>query len=750
MFTIRGLRRCRTAALAIFATTLLAGAPSAGAVGYGELTHFGSKGTGHVQFTEHGPQAVAFGADPTDKSLYVADEPEEHVFRIQKLSYTGEYEAAVSLKVKGAGPEPESGLEGIAVDPVEGRIYVLAVQSRGDEEHAIVDPETLAAGAIYAFSTTPKEGKLEPATGTKEGLLASAAVLHAQSKELGQALLEPSGITVDPTTHDIILMGNEDEGEGKEPATRVALERVSSNGVLGARWSDNATEAFFASEEASSPAVSKEGKVYVLGEVEGAEHPEQIDEIPASFSSATKPTPLVAFDSGPNELVTFPGEPKPLQGGGMSIAPDGTIYVYAKVHQESNGKIVPNPGALAFSGAGVELGWTGGQSTQLGLGHCTVSFLGHPTVAAGGEQRVFMFDSNPEAPSVISFGPGGTGCPVAKSSAIAATVLGAPVESVKPGTEVKFVSTVTEANALSVKWTFGDGAELETGNKHQTPEAGHTFATEGEFKVKETIQTDNLNNPELVQEKTIVVKSSVPIAKFTTENVTVGQPSEFNAKASTGSEKSAVTSYKWDFGDGSTPVVTSEPTISHTYAAAGEYTVKLIVEDALKRVSAGATQTVFVAAKEESKPPAKEEAPPAIRSTSTTTPPPPPPSGGVLAFRASLLGTSLLVTKSGSFGLKVDCAGQSICVGTVTLRTLGAVSAAKKKSILTLASGSFSLSGGQVKTVALHLSSKAKALLARSHTLKAKVTILARDSQNASHTMAFTVTLRPAKTKRGH
>ncbi len=745
MFTIRGLRRCTTAVPAILALALLAGVPSAGAVGYGELTHFGSKGTGHVQFTEHGPQAVAFGADPTDKSLYVADEPEEHVFRIQKLSYTGEYEAAVSLKVKGAGLEPESGLEGVAVDPVEGRIYVLAVQSRGDEEHAIVDPETLAAGAIYAFSTTPKEGKLEPAVGTKEGgLLASAAVLHAQSKELGQALLEPSGIAVDVTTHDIILMGSEDEGEGKEPSKRIALERVSSKGVLGARWSDSAPEAFFASEEANSPAVSSEGKVFVLGEVEGAEHPEQIDEIPASFSSATKPKALVAFDSGANELVTFPGEPRPLQGGGMSIAPDGTIYVYAKIHQESSGKTVPDPGALAFSGGGVELGWTGGQSTQLGLGHCVVSFLGHPTVAAGGEQRVFMFDSNPEAPSVISFGPGGTGCPVAKSSAIAATVLGSPVEgSVKPGAEVKFASTVTEANALSVKWAFGDGTELETGNRHQTPEAGHAYSAEGEYKVKETIQADNLNTPELVQERTIVVKSSVPIAKFTTETVTVGQPSTFNAKASTGSEKSAVTQYKWDFGDGSALVVTAEATVTHTYASSGEYKVKLIVEDALKHVSTPAEQVALVLAKEEPPVSKEKETAPAANTISTpTTPPPPPPSGGVLAFRASLLGTSLLVSKAGAFGLKVDCAGQSVCIGTIKLQTM----AKKKKSIVTLASGSFSLAGGQVRTLALHLSSKGKALLARSHSLKAKVTLIARDSQSASHTMTFTVTLR----KKGH
>jgi PKD repeat protein len=727
---------------------LCAGTGSASAIGYGELTHFGSKGTGHGQFIEHGADAVAFGADPTDNSLYVVDEPEEHVFRIQKLSASGEYQAAVSVKVKGAGPEPESGIEGVAVEPFEGRIYVLAVQSRGNEEQVGIDPETLAAGALYAFSTTPKEGKLEPASGTKEGgLLAGAAVFHPQSKELGQALLEPSGIAVDPTTHDIVVMGKEDRGEGVEPSRRVALERISSKGVLGSRWVDSSPEAFFASEEASSPVVTQAGKVYVLGEVEGAEHPEQIDEIPSDFSSPSAPKTFVAFDSGPGELVTFPGEPRPSEGGGMTIAPDGTLYVSAKVHQESNGKTVPDPGVLAFTSTGAELGWTGGQSTQLGLGHCTISFLGHPSVAALSGQRMFVFDSNPEAPSVLAFGPGGSGCPVAKSSAIAASVRGAPAErSVNPGDEVDFSSTVTEANALSVKWSFGDGsAEVETGNKHQTPEVLHTFAAAGEFKVREIIHTDNLNNPELVQEKTVLVKASGPVANFTTEEVTLGRASTFNANTSKGFEGSAVTQYKWTFGDGST-AVTSEPEITHTYGKANTYTVTLQVEDALKHVSPVTEHSAVVRATEETQSVVKGAD--STQGTGTgSSAPPPPTGGGVLAFRAGLSSSALSVSKTGVVPIKINCGGPSICRGTITLRTAGAVGPAKHKSVLTLGAGSFSLAGGQSKAVSLRLSSKGKALLARSHTLKAIAIILARDSAGATHTMRLTVTLHAAKTK---
>jgi hypothetical protein len=82
----------------------------------------------------------------------------------------------------------------------------------------------------------------------------------------------------------------------------------------------------------------------------------------------------------------------------------------------------------------------------------------------------------------------------------------------------------------------------------------------------------------------------------------------------------------------------------------------------------------------------------------------------------------------------------------VTLRTLTAVTSSNhKKAVLTLASGSFTATGGTVKAVTLHLSAKARKLLARSHVLRARATIVARDSQGAMHTTTIVVTLRSAK-----
>ncbi|MGP0100858.1 MAG: hypothetical protein ACLPUT_04450 [Solirubrobacteraceae bacterium] len=121
---------------------------------------------------------------------------------------------------------------------------------------------------------------------------------------------------------------------------------------------------------------------------------------------------------------------------------------------------------------------------------------------------------------------------------------------------------------------------------------------------------------------------------------------------------------------------------------------------------------------------------------------------------AELASTSLTASSSGTVIVKVSCpAAESSCAGTVTLRTLSAVSASAtahqskkaKAAILTLAVGSFKVAGGQVTTVKLHLSTKARRLLARTRVLHARATIFARDPAGATHTAQPVVTIRARK-----
>ncbi len=124
---------------------------------------------------------------------------------------------------------------------------------------------------------------------------------------------------------------------------------------------------------------------------------------------------------------------------------------------------------------------------------------------------------------------------------------------------------------------------------------------------------------------------------------------------------------------------------------------------------------------------------------------------------ATLASTSLFASGSGAVNVAVSCpAGERSCTGTVTLRTLDAVSssaagAAKaRRSIMTLASGGFTVSGGKRRTVTLHLSAKARALLARSHSLRLRVTLVAHNPAGATHVAHVLATLRLAKGVRLH
>ncbi|MGA8352873.1 MAG: choice-of-anchor Q domain-containing protein [Solirubrobacteraceae bacterium] len=131
---------------------------------------------------------------------------------------------------------------------------------------------------------------------------------------------------------------------------------------------------------------------------------------------------------------------------------------------------------------------------------------------------------------------------------------------------------------------------------------------------------------------------------------------------------------------------------------------------------------------------------------------------GVLGFNealpnATLTNTSPSVTPDGDLSVEVSCPAETIsCTGTITLKTLNAVSKAKahksktrKAAILTIAVGSFNVTGGHVATIKLHFSRKARTLLSHTPVLRARATVVAHDPAGATHTTQTTLTIRAAK-----
>ncbi len=125
---------------------------------------------------------------------------------------------------------------------------------------------------------------------------------------------------------------------------------------------------------------------------------------------------------------------------------------------------------------------------------------------------------------------------------------------------------------------------------------------------------------------------------------------------------------------------------------------------------------------------------------------------------AKLASTSVGVNRSGLAIVRVSCpTGVASCTGTVVLRTLEATGATaprrstnRRAAVVTLARGSFAVAGGRVKAVTLHMSKKARLLLARAHVLRARATVAAHDSAGATHTARTIVTLRAIKPARKH
>jgi PKD repeat protein len=815
-------RSHRIRLLLVFATcalALAAAAAQASAAPYGELLRFGKAGSKSGQF-EFSAKEHALGVDPSDNSVYVGDEvkagSKQTEYRLQKFSSTGTSLASVTFTVENAAGEggAPDGLEGIAVDPSLGRVYVLVEYERLEEEGpkgAIrLDPEYDTAGILYAFSTTVSAGKLAPAEGTTGGVLADKETLHAQAEVAGKPtespLLEPAGIAVDPKTKDVIIVGQEDQG-GED--LLVAAQRVHSNGTLGTRWVDTThcfegepisplcptepgepPEPFQSASEPNSPVVLASGQVLV------ASAGSEVWEIPSSFATGQAPKRILDFESPEQSLLEFPGAISPKEGGAMAYVQEkgeaeseGRLYVYAGV-KRANGR---TPGVISFKVTGgggtptlTELGWTGGANKSEHQ-ECTINVQKQATIAAGTGESVFAFDpAKPSVieeqtegattnPHVVKFGPGGGGCPVATASTLglqgnqSGTPVGSEASPIEAGKKVTLSLGLNGGNVRKAEWDFGDGSKAESGYQFGTARIEHTYTSAGKHEVTVTITTDVLASPTVTLKAPVFVKTATPTALFSAPGeANVGQKVTFDAKGSIDPNGKAL-KYAWKFGDGAESTTTAS-SIQHEYAAASTYSVTLTVSDEVA-TSAPTTHLIKIVA-----PGTGGETTGGGTTGGGTT------GGGTTGGgttgggttggattgggttggsgtlgntatkgnpEAKLASSGLSVTPAGGFAVKVTCpAGETSCSGTITLRTLSAVSAGKKKkAVLTLASGSFTVAGGATKSLTLHLSSAAKKLLARSHVLRAKATIVAHDSTGASRTTAVTVTLKPAKAK---
>lgn len=174
-----------------------------------------------------------------------------------------------------------------------------------------------------------------------------------------------------------------------------------------------------------------------------------------------------------------------------------------------------------------------------------------------------------------------SGTPTNRPPAAAITAPSADV-TIQAGQSVSFAGTASDpdGDAVSVLWTFGDGA-----TSAMLSPGSHVFAMAGTFTVRLTAtDAKGLVDPN-PPTRTITVQASTgnraPVGTITAPagNVTVvaGQPVSFSGTA-TDPDGNAVT-VLWAFGDGGTSTLLAPG--NHVYSAAGTYTARFTATDSL-------------------------------------------------------------------------------------------------------------------------------------------------------------------------
>ena len=128
-------------------------------------------------------------------------------------------------------------------------------------------------------------------------------------------------------------------------------------------------------------------------------------------------------------------------------------------------------------------------------------------------------------------------------------------------------SSDADGTIATYVWHFGDGTSAAG------PTVSHTYASGRTYYVMLDVR-DNLGLSGFLQRYLTVAPTAPPLAAFTSACSDLA--CAFDGSGSSAAE-STITSYQWDFGDGSSS--SFDPTVSYTYRAPGTYSVVLTVRD---------------------------------------------------------------------------------------------------------------------------------------------------------------------------
>ncbi len=593
------------AAICLAAAALFA--PAAGAESVGQVGKaFGGPGAGTGQFFNPG----LLGVDPEDGSIYGGDIAGAS-YRIQKFTGSGEFKASALIPRFDDAPEEKKivGVHGIAVDHEKGLFYLIdGCRVTAGASACKATGSLFSARRILVYKTAPEGEKLVPA-GAPLSLPEGAEELYT-----------PQSIAVDPSNHEIVLLA-------EDSAKHTVIQRISSSGTLGARFVDTAnTLKPAAGREATSIAVGPTGTTYTLTGAPNSAGAKftRAWELPQSLASLKEVPGFAATAEAENWVTGLQAAKSATTIGApqVTISPDGST-LYWKENLTSSGETeagsvlvrgysLTNKASSVFYGGG-EKGTCQITTSSAGIGATgakLVVFDFGPTVEKGKEPAYGVH--------ILTFGPGGSGCPAPKfttntSKTAEVTVTKGDVVSFDAKESELFGKVLT-----GLEWNFGDGevkklTQTCTGETCTPPDKTitHRFLKAGKSTVKLKLTTAEEGLIPQPAEVVVNVVAAKPTASFTASTLTpeAGATVEFNASESFDPTGGACTqesgcpgskemaNYHWNFGDGS-EADTASPAISHEFLNA-ETTpvsrlVSLVVTSKDSVQSAPSEQTVEV------------------------------------------------------------------------------------------------------------------------------------------------------------
>ena len=138
-------------------------------------------------------------------------------------------------------------------------------------------------------------------------------------------------------------------------------------------------------------------------------------------------------------------------------------------------------------------------------------------------------------------------------------------------------------------WSFGD-TTMTAGATKKT--VTHSYSSAGTYKVTLTV-TDSLSQSDTVELQVVIASvGPVAICNWSPQPALQGVAVQFSGAASTAPAGSTVSTFLWDFGDGS--AMGTGTTVSHTYNVQATFKPKLKVLDSQNRVNEAPCADVVV------------------------------------------------------------------------------------------------------------------------------------------------------------